>query len=376
MLRGHGIVNKLCASCLQNAPLSRFSSNNPGAKHRLKITDDFKIDDLDDLDYEANFESLGTSHKQHMKELKAMKEKLQYDIVKQKYFKQKYPNFLTWHDKEQIKQLHEKDPEEWNVIKLSEGFPALPDVIRKIIKSKWRMENAERMKKHDELVQDNWRKLKNNEYKELPSELIAHLMKFSNRKFNFHNYDDVVDYSNIEYKPKLKSTEFSDIITSYDELKKNKSPAAIESKDAKNNIQNLTSMESINKMKKSEEEDTHITGTIKNKQHMTLSTLRKHLQEKSAGKLLSIEDMSIIELQEKEVVKETPVSRIDQLDYTKYNTGKMMKLDEKKVIDYNHLIYPEHIKIPKKFLKRGQTYKLNDCFYDSDGTFLYRVPGM
>ena len=37
---------------------------------------------------------------------------------------------------------------------------------------------------------------------------------------------------------------------------------------------------------------------------------------------------------------------------------------------------PEWIRIPKNIWKRGATFKIGDCYYDDDGSFLYRVPGM
>lgn len=38
--------------------------------------------------------------------------------------------------------------------------------------------------------------------------------------------------------------------------------------------------------------------------------------------------------------------------------------------------YPLAIRIPKKAWKEGYTYRVNDCFYDDNGDFLYRVPGL
>jgi len=38
--------------------------------------------------------------------------------------------------------------------------------------------------------------------------------------------------------------------------------------------------------------------------------------------------------------------------------------------------YPLAIRIPKKVWKEGYTYRVNDCFYDDNGDFLYRVPGL
>ena len=33
------------------------------------------------------------------------------------------------------------------------------------------------------------------------------------------------------------------------------------------------------------------------------------------------------------------------------------------------------LEIPLDIYKKGGTYQLNDCFYDSNGEFLYRIPG-
>jgi len=38
--------------------------------------------------------------------------------------------------------------------------------------------------------------------------------------------------------------------------------------------------------------------------------------------------------------------------------------------------YPLAIKIPRKVWKKGYTYRVKDCFYDDEGDFLYRVPGL
>jgi hypothetical protein len=37
---------------------------------------------------------------------------------------------------------------------------------------------------------------------------------------------------------------------------------------------------------------------------------------------------------------------------------------------------PERIQIPANKWQKGCTFKVGDCYYDDDGTFLYRVPGM
>lgn len=46
----------------------------------------------------------------------------------------------------------------------------------------------------------------------------------------------------------------------------------------------------------------------------------------------------------------------------------------KKNID--DVLVAAHIKIPRQRYKKGMTYRVRDSFYDDDGTFLYRVPGL
>lgn len=103
---------------------------NPGVGLQVSLFKDDTLEDLEDIEnLETDFANLGMTHREHIAEVEAMKEREKYNIVKEKYFKQKLPNFLTWNDKEQIRLLHKADPEKWSVEKLSECFPALPDVI-------------------------------------------------------------------------------------------------------------------------------------------------------------------------------------------------------------------------------------------------------
>lgn len=105
---------------------------DPGIQKRKEIVNDNQeLEELSnyDFDLEADFMNVGKNHEQYEKEHMLRLEQQKYYIVKQKYFKEKLPNFLTWSDKEQIRYLHNTNPEEWTIEKLSEGFPALPGVI-------------------------------------------------------------------------------------------------------------------------------------------------------------------------------------------------------------------------------------------------------
>lgn len=52
--------------------------------------------------------------------------------------------------------------------------------------------------------------------------------------------------------------------------------------------------------------------------------------------------------------------------------GDMNQLSEPEV----EKVYFKRVRIPKSVYKKGCTYKINDCYYDHDGQFLYRVPGL
>lgn len=130
LLTGHLRIPVLAYS---TKPRQFRRGRNPGVDLRRGMLKEGIADAVDDVDIEeleSDFMDVAMSHKEHEAEMEAAKERLKYLIVREKYFKEKMPNFLTWSDKQQIKYLHRTDPEEWTIEKLSESFPALPDVIK------------------------------------------------------------------------------------------------------------------------------------------------------------------------------------------------------------------------------------------------------
>lgn len=126
------IHEKVIVRCLRTIPKSRRVID-PGIQRRKQlIADDQNLEQLNDYDFdlEADFMNLGKSYKEHVEDIRNQQERVKHYIVNQKYFKQTLPNFLTWVDKEQIRYLYNNDPQEWTVDKLSEGFPALPHIIK------------------------------------------------------------------------------------------------------------------------------------------------------------------------------------------------------------------------------------------------------
>ncbi|CAH1135108.1 unnamed protein product [Ceutorhynchus assimilis] len=326
----------------------RRSKKDPGIYHQKKILQE----DLENQDFEeteSDFMNVHKSHKDHLIEVDAWKEKEKYLVVRQKYFKEKYPNFLTWHDKEQIRHLYNTNSEEWSVEKLSEGFPALPDVIQRIIKAKWTKKNSNNVYRHDLSVTKNWNEFKQGKLNNLPQELKQHLQKFSIRNLNFQQLS--INTNNelvaVQWKPQIKG-EFSEILSSYQKPKEHKTE----------------SIEEPSKFKIRESKEQLVT--FKELQNKVKQKMSKGEQVTIQEELLKEAKMSInqpIELQQEDVNIIKP--KTNEVGFVRKTTK-----------DVSHLVYPQQITIPRDIYKKGYTYKLNDCYYDSDGEFLYRVPGM
>jgi hypothetical protein len=67
----------------------------------------------------------------YFREISKQREFKSFQNIKRKYFKNNTctPNFLTYFEKQQIKTLHEKSPQEWTPETLSTCFPASPEII-------------------------------------------------------------------------------------------------------------------------------------------------------------------------------------------------------------------------------------------------------
>lgn len=80
--------------------------------------------------------------------------------MEQKYFRApKKLNLLTWAAKEQVRLLHGHDPEEWTVESLAKMFPVGEESIQKIIKSKVRLRRLKDIIENDLYVKRNWEKI-------------------------------------------------------------------------------------------------------------------------------------------------------------------------------------------------------------------------
>lgn len=237
--------------------------------------------------------------------------------------------------------------------------------FQKIVKTKY-LKKESKIENHDASVQKNWTDLKNGQMDNLPQELSNHLKKFSHRSQNFKPF---ISSEKIVVPQKLNiSTEFSDIITGYENLRNKCQDTAESSNKKPDTIMNLT-----------ENKDTKL-GTTSNRKakHMTLQEFKDQIKTNVIkGETVAMDDKIILDNAQNNDGTQS-IAKLQPEDFTnitkiKDQHGSLLTKSEK---DYQHLVYPEKIRIPKDKLKHGYTYRLHDCYYDSDGLFLYRVPGM
>lgn len=379
----------------------RRGNNKPrdmaGLRRQSAVLNDVEAwQDDPEKTFDADFNELGKSHIEHEKELDLKKEQLKYYVIKNKYFKSpQQPNFLTWAEKEQIRYLNKQDPDAWTPERLSQSFPALEEVIVKILKAYWTPSNMKRIQKHDENVRKNWASLKSGEMKSLDPDLEEHLNKFSNRNFDsIQNAYVQTNNEQIQFKfPKPKSTEFSQIVTSCLKIKQNTSDNQkphIENEQkpligAKSYKSQFKIPEKLRKeditfdeiVKASESSNTNEndeisltvampkTGHLKKSHHISsdLAQSATHETEQLANIKESTENTVIDLTPDDETSK-----RIEKYAVIKRS---LTKSDENVVPSIRH-----KITIPRRHRKRFGVYKLYDCFYDDNGYFLYRVPGL
>lgn len=332
---------------------------DPGISHRLKLFSENQVESDPDLyeNLDSDFMNVGAAHKDFEKEERQFKENVSSWIVRQKYFKEKGHNFLTWSEKEQLRILYQQDPQEWTPEKLSEAFPADPWTISKIIKNKWQPRDEIRIERHDEAVKNNWKKFQCGELAVEPV-LKDHLKKFVKRDFNEIRKKKTVRKLGTEI-PKPTSNEFSSIITSCKKyaVREAEVPRIEPPKD----ISFPTNVSS------DPEQDSVMMDTSKPR---TMKTMPLEEYKRQSGDIIfkkhNVEEVAQVERDTIPDVK-TIVKREN------FNPG-LLKFEDKKV--FERLAVTEHIKIPKSVWKEGSVYKLSDCFYDDSGEFLYRVPGL
>ncbi|XP_076647646.1 uncharacterized protein LOC143356111 [Halictus rubicundus] len=395
-----------------------------GKLEKLDLPDDREEIDNEDLDaYTSDFMNIRESHKMHEREIEKSKEKLKQRIVKSKYFKETEPKFLTFREKDQIQKLHESNPLEWTPEKLSNSFPALPETIRSVLKAKWVPKSIDRIIKFDTEVVNNWKNFKSGRLVVNPI-LREHLMKFKDRKIALPNKEDS---SKTLVPPKMeflkpRSSLFSSILTksanekqpvqdqklisSESEINRNKQIlCTINRNDLEKSMVQVNSSDymKINKRKSVANEKILTFNEFMKVQLKQLykkspeegitllQTYRKYIESMNLGVVESKESTNSVEQVKKENItptksvltenvpvvekNETQTKVVNTLNTERGGAVDTYVKDRKTDID-TKFEYTKPIKIPKNVWKQGLTYRVKDCYYDDDGEFLYRVPGL
>lgn len=337
------------------------------------------------------------------------KELLPCHIVKSKYFKEVESKFLTYSERDQIKTLHQSDPTEWTPEKLSQSFPALPGTIKKILKSNWVPKSVEKIINYDNVVTENWKNFKTGKLTVNPA-LREHLMKFRSRKIS------LLDRKALErfvpcpiILPKPKSDYFSTIVKE----SVDNTPQKIERKlitDRKKAMETrkeegnkVNEMDLTTKRCKDGKEGklifiefikkklNDLDGTSQEEKEVLLSTYRKHIEstnlEDINSNMLDNATKHVIKHEEKNsvtrnasnentlVVKNETQYKVIAETYVEHKDLDTYVKERISFMDTN-FDYAKGIKIPKNAFKEGMTYRIKDCYYDDDGEFLYRIPGL
>ncbi|XP_074094067.1 uncharacterized protein LOC141524230 isoform X2 [Cotesia typhae] len=362
---------------------------------------DIEIDeDYTDPDFnEPDFTLAHKSYDEHMRESYVQKQKLKGRIVAQKLFKSDDPNFVTWAERELMRKLHLKDSEEWSPEQLSESFPALPRTIKKILKSKWFPRSTESVVNYDEKVVENWNQFKAGNLN-LDPQLAKHLEKFKGRKINIEELKQIAKnfVRPPRVFPKPKSKIFTSIVQDYVEATKakdgNDPPKITDGKNKinKKSIVDMTLFLSSDKFNKQEKYKTYDKFLEENaidivgKQNLNLEEQLLVNEYKEQKNRASVSERSIthvsVENEEKSLemsntsteaqVTTVPVPKFD-INESSMETGILEWKKKELGTDDNH---PRFIKVPRSKANSGVTFKVKDCYYDSDGEFMYKVPGL
>lgn len=345
--------------------------SNPGIGKQMKAMSEapgkpFHPDDPEDYSHlETDFCNVEHTQRTQKREEAFHHERIKHMIVRSKYFKGTQLNFLTWAEKEQIRHLHHNDADEWSAQKLVDSFPADELTITKILRANWQPRNDVRVRKHDDGVRRAWQTLLNGHIGDMDPKLRDHLMKFSARRVLTETQQTGVVAKTSSVREKTGNNEFLNIITS---CKKYSEPEAAEQQmDAKLELPN-----------RPPDSDSFLLGKVNKSKPLMFKQLtgipdNGGQRNGTESRHNPFHDPR----REQAVTSAVPESGVAQTQchVQKYETTEVQSTEA----ELKKLSMPaiqDHISIPKALYRRGATYKLRDCYYDDDGEFLYRVPGM
>ncbi|KAH8267179.1 hypothetical protein KR026_001970 [Drosophila bipectinata] len=332
---------------------------NPGLGYQLQQLQQehpLKTNDAreDYADLESDFMDVQKTHRQHEQEIKQHRDRIRQYMIKHKYFRDaKLPNLLFHAEKEQIKLLHQRDPEEWSVERLAESFPATQEIVEKILRAKWRPRSVQRICTHDESVIRNWQQLRNGKNTfNLPQALLEHLQNFSERRKQDLKEFNTEEWPTKSQLPVPQGNEFRKLLGSKNNPVHDQPQPQLPS--------------GYDPPASAAEEETYLLDKIRNKKKMRLQELKElNLVESTSEAKISVP-----------ALPENPTGTGFLPSFVpKFESSEVVisAADQRK---YEITQVKTQIVIPRKLRRPGATYRVEDAYYDDDGELLYRVPGM
>lgn len=392
--------------------VNQFTHARPSARQQpQRFADRLPDDDpTDPGQYEADFNQLAHSQRVHSTEQAAERERIKHRIVGTKYFRTVSPNFLTWAEKEQIRRLHAADPDEWPVERLVESFPADDETVAKLVRARWLPRDAKRIAKHDAAVREAWQAFDAGEVGDMDEALRSHLQKFGGGRSAVPVEATVPGVAVEKRLPKLAGVrdDFTKILTS---CRKYKSIEAGANVSEQSSAVGMPPALVARGRPVSDEEGTFLLGKVNKTKAMMYHELDEVSERDKIGQVAAaknahnpFQDPRRVRHATSDFDDDTYTDAMDEPEsdvsgnrslsagarhhshfpqpasqqdaiVSKYDTTEMQASDA----DLRRLSMPairDQITIPAKLWRRGATYKLADCYYDDDGEFLYRVPGM
>ncbi|XP_075979853.1 uncharacterized protein LOC142979010 [Anticarsia gemmatalis] len=365
------ISDKVVIRTLRNRRLSP-KGPNPGLDNRIQSfeAEGFRVKEGNPEEFleqsESDFSNVGEVYNEHLNETMMGKYELRHRIVKEKYFKENMPNLLTWSEKEQIRHLAATEPDEWTPERIAASFPVTVPVVKRLLKYPWKPSTEQRIARHDANVMRNWKELKDGSLN-IPDELRQQFLKFSNRTIPPLKKESI----KVELKPEEDLGEFESIV---------RKCAAKEETRQSSNEENSVALSITDT--NPEDDMKRIKGGKIDPKRVTLEELTTKIKKRlEKGRNIDVGDQIILSsVKPGGNVKDLKISQDFSKEIELHNEtndpNSIVPFKDKDVTPKDVMNYPERIRIPKKAYKKGATYKVNDCFYDHDGKFLYRVLGM
>ena len=330
------------------------------------------------------------------------KDEVRRIIVKKKYFPDpREPNLLTWIEKQLVRKLHKEDPLTWTSDELSECFPVTPRGVKHILKSTNTFTTPESIVKHDEKVKQNWKllssgKLENSRpieehFKKIGYKIFNEEKRLSNTEVKELEQSILKEFSDSLVTPKPNLTgEFGMILVNHrkrlgqmkasDEADKN----VVQAENLLNSDEDF--YHSLNPA--SPYGGTSLLNAVSNSRYdknlLTVDEFRKRLWNemkfKAKSDPIAKEYFQWLRT-EKNLLKkaEAPIavdeiSELNKLPNTERFIEKYAPKVEKPIPRKQDHIQLK-IDVPKH-VEKNEVYQVNDCFYDSNGELIYRIPGL